>query len=99
MKSVIHLNGRTFQQYQSTSISIIASQMSYTTECITKLRTNYSSYFSFKTWDVHRQMSGSSFTASLGDIMLITIQKVVETPDTVLSAVQLGIQKSLQVST
>ena len=32
-------------------------------------------------------MSGSSFTASLGDIMLITIQKVVETSGTMLGAV------------
>ena len=37
MKPVTHLNGRTFQHYQSTSISIILSPMSYTTECITSL--------------------------------------------------------------
>ena len=68
--------------------------MSCTTECTTKLRTDYSSYFSFTTWDVNRQMSGSSLTASLGDIMLITVQKVVETPGTMLGAVQLVIHFS-----
>ena len=31
----------TFKQYQSTSICMISSQMSYNTECITKLKTNY----------------------------------------------------------
>ena len=44
-------------------------------------------------------MSGTSTTPSLGDIMLITIQKVVETPGTMLGAFQLGIHKSLQLST
>ena len=38
-------------------------------------------------------MSSSSFTASLGDIMLITIQKVVETSGAMLGAVQLGMFK------
>ena len=41
-----------------------------------------------------RQISGSSFTASLGEIMLITIRKVVETPGTMLGAVQLVIHFS-----
>ena len=34
MSPVTHLNGRTFKQYQSTSISIISSQMSYCLEQI-----------------------------------------------------------------
>ena len=70
------------------------SQMSCTRECITNLRIDYSSNYSFTTWDDHREMSGSSLTASLGDIMLITIQKVVETPGTMLGAVQLVIHFS-----
>ena len=41
------------------------------------------------------QMPGASSSALLGDIMLINIQKVVETPYT---TVLLGIQKSLQLS-
>ena len=47
-------NGRTFKQYQSTSIFIISSQMSYTTECIAKLRTIIH--------NMDRQMSGASVT-------------------------------------
>ena len=70
------------------------TKMSCTTECITNLRIDYSSNFSFTTWDVLRQMSGASLTASLGDIMLITIQKVIETPGTMLGAVQLEIHFS-----
>ena len=62
--------------------------LSCTTECIINLRIDYSSNVSFTTWDVHRQMLGASLSASLGDIMLITNHKVVETPGTMLCAVQ-----------
>ena len=44
----------------------------------------------------HGHTGGACFTASLGDI---TIQKVVETPGTMLGAVQLRIHKSFQLST
>ena len=47
------------------------------------------------TWDVHRQMSH----AFLCFIMLITILKIIETPETMLGAVQLGIQQSVHLST
>ena len=77
-----------WQDFSTLQISIMQSQTSCTTECITNLRIDYSSNVSFTTWDVHRQMLGASLSASLGDIMLKTIQKVVETPGTMLGAVQ-----------
>ena len=47
--------------------------------------------------NMDRQMSGASVTASLGYIMLISIQKVVETPGTMLGAVQLGFSCPLEI--